>query len=72
MAIVHDIAEAIVGDITPSDGVPKEEKSRREQEALDHMCSLLGGGPRGNYPTCKSNILTFFAMGVKSASILSK
>uniref|UniRef100_A0A0E0CGM2 5'-deoxynucleotidase n=1 Tax=Oryza meridionalis TaxID=40149 RepID=A0A0E0CGM2_9ORYZ len=46
MAIVHDIAEAIVGDITPSDGVPKEEKSRREQEALDHMCSLLGGGPR--------------------------
>ncbi|KAL1816165.1 hypothetical protein DCAR_0520538 [Daucus carota subsp. sativus] len=46
MAIVHDIAEAIVGDITPSDGVPKEEKSRREQEALDHMCKLLGGGPR--------------------------
>ncbi|XP_077238224.1 metal-dependent phosphohydrolase [Tasmannia lanceolata] len=42
MAIVHDIAEAIVGDITPSDGVPKEEKSRREQEALDHMCMLLG------------------------------
>ncbi|KAG8094550.1 hypothetical protein GUJ93_ZPchr0012g20731 [Zizania palustris] len=45
-AIVHDIAEAIVGDITPSDGVPKEEKSRREKEALDHMCGLLGGGPR--------------------------
>ncbi|KAL6888779.1 hypothetical protein ACP4OV_009805 [Aristida adscensionis] len=46
MAIVHDIAEAIVGDITPSDGVPKEEKSRREREALDHMCELLGGGSR--------------------------
>ncbi|TVT96727.1 hypothetical protein EJB05_24580, partial [Eragrostis curvula] len=46
MAIVHDIAEAIVGDITPSDNVPKEEKSRREKEALDHMCELLGGGPR--------------------------
>ncbi|KAK3156163.1 hypothetical protein QOZ80_2AG0103650 [Eleusine coracana subsp. coracana] len=46
MAIVHDIAEAIVGDITPSDNVPKEEKSRREKEALDHMCQLLGGGPR--------------------------
>ncbi|KAI9192822.1 hypothetical protein LWI28_028132 [Acer negundo] len=42
MAIVHDIAEAIVGDITPSDGIPKEEKSRREREALDHMCKLLG------------------------------
>ncbi|KAK9078856.1 hypothetical protein SSX86_002914 [Deinandra increscens subsp. villosa] len=46
MAIVHDIAEAIVGDITPSDGVPKAEKSRREKEAIDHMCKLLGGGPR--------------------------
>uniref|UniRef100_A0A5B7BCQ5 5'-deoxynucleotidase n=1 Tax=Davidia involucrata TaxID=16924 RepID=A0A5B7BCQ5_DAVIN len=46
MAIVHDIAEAIVGDITPSDGIPKSEKSRREQEALDHMCKVLGDGPR--------------------------
>lgn len=46
MAIVHDIAEAIVGDITPSDGIPKLEKSRREREALDHMCNLLGGGSR--------------------------
>lgn len=44
MAIVHDIAEAIVGDITPVDGVSKTEKSRREREALDHMCKLLGGG----------------------------
>ncbi|KAJ8634724.1 hypothetical protein MRB53_008991 [Persea americana] len=46
MAIVHDIAEAIVGDITPSDGISKSEKSRREQEALDYMCKLLGGGSR--------------------------
>ncbi|RID51465.1 hypothetical protein BRARA_H02124 [Brassica rapa] len=46
MAIVHDIAEAIVGDITPSDGVPKEEKSRREKAALEEMCEVLGGGLR--------------------------
>ncbi|KAI3444079.1 hypothetical protein Pfo_000744 [Paulownia fortunei] len=46
MAIVHDIAEAIVGDITPSDGIPKQEKSRREREALQNMCELLGGGER--------------------------
>ncbi|KAL0552333.1 hypothetical protein IC582_011442 [Cucumis melo] len=46
MAIVHDIAEAIVGDITPYDGISKSEKLRREQEALDHMCKLLGGGSR--------------------------
>lgn len=42
---------AIVGDITPSDGVPKEEKSRREQEALNEMCEVLGGGMRGIYCT---------------------
>ncbi|KAL5773017.1 hypothetical protein ACOSP7_012633 [Xanthoceras sorbifolium] len=46
MAIVHDIAEAIVGDITPTDGISKAEKSRREREALDHMCKLLGGEAR--------------------------
>ncbi|RWR93946.1 HD domain-containing protein C4G3.17 [Cinnamomum micranthum f. kanehirae] len=46
IAVVHDIAEAIVGDITPSDGVPKEEKSRREREALNEMCEVLGGGMR--------------------------
>nr|XP_043609871.1 5'-deoxynucleotidase HDDC2 [Erigeron canadensis] len=46
IAIVHDIAEAIVGDITPSDGVPKAEKSRLEQAALNEMCDVLGGGMR--------------------------
>ncbi|PIA63428.1 hypothetical protein AQUCO_00201042v1 [Aquilegia coerulea] len=46
IAIVHDIAEAIVGDITPSDGIPKAEKSRLEQAALNEMCDVLGGGLR--------------------------
>jgi len=40
---------AIVGDITPSDGIPKEEKSRREQAALNEMCEVLGGGLRGTH-----------------------
>ncbi|XP_022991251.1 HD domain-containing protein C4G3.17-like [Cucurbita maxima] len=48
IALVHDIAEAIVGDITPSDGVPKEEKSRRESAALNEICQLLGGGKRAD------------------------
>ena len=30
MALVHDMAECIVGDLTPHDNVSKEEKHRRE------------------------------------------
>ncbi|BAT76650.1 hypothetical protein VIGAN_01468800 [Vigna angularis var. angularis] len=44
LAIVHDIAEAIVGDITPMDGVSKKEKTYLEKTALDQMCKVLGGG----------------------------
>lgn len=40
---------AIVGDITPSDNVPKAEKSRLEKAALDEMCKVLGGGLRGTH-----------------------
>ena len=31
MALVHDLAESIVGDITPSCGVSKDEKFKREK-----------------------------------------
>jgi hypothetical protein len=34
MALVHDLAEAIVGDITPSDGVPKGK--------IDHFSRNVG------------------------------
>ncbi|CAI9787432.1 unnamed protein product [Fraxinus pennsylvanica] len=40
MAIVHDIAEAIVGDITPSDGIPKHEKNRRERPRAKEIADL--------------------------------
>ena len=43
LAIMHDIAEAIVGDITPLDGVPKAEKHAREAAAVSHMQQLMGG-----------------------------
>ena len=43
MALVHDMAEALVGDITPVDGVPKHEKNRREATTMDYFTkSLLG------------------------------
>ena len=45
MAIVHDLAESLCGDITPveNSGVTKKEKQRREREAMEHLCSALGG-----------------------------
>ena len=44
MALVHDLAEALVGDITPFDGVNAEEKRRREEEAMHTLAALAGDG----------------------------
>lgn len=41
IAMVHDIAEALVGDITPFDPVSKEEKHRREWETIQYLCEEL-------------------------------
>jgi putative hydrolase of HD superfamily len=41
-ALLHDLAEARVGDLTPHDGVPRDEKHRREAEAI---AVLLAGRP---------------------------
>lgn len=43
LALVHDMAECIVGDITPHDRVPKEEKHKREKEAMEVLQSRLAG-----------------------------
>lgn len=43
MALVHDLAEALVGDLTPHCKVDKEEKTRREHEAIHFLThDLLG------------------------------
>ena len=34
MCVIHDLAEVIIGDITPYDGVSKEDKHRLELEAF--------------------------------------
>ncbi|XP_070079841.1 5'-deoxynucleotidase HDDC2 isoform X5 [Equus caballus] len=41
LALVHDMAECIVGDIAPADNIPKEEKHRREEEAMKQLTWLL-------------------------------
>lgn len=48
MCLIHDMAELLVGDITPVDGVAKPEKSRREAETMDFLTkNLLRGVPGG-------------------------
>ncbi|XP_071951348.1 5'-deoxynucleotidase HDDC2-like [Antedon mediterranea] len=42
LALIHDMAECIVGDITPFDNVSKDEKYRREQEAMQELTELAG------------------------------
>ncbi|KAJ1830292.1 hypothetical protein LPJ73_008299 [Coemansia sp. RSA 2703] len=42
MAIVHDLAEALVGDITPYDGVSKEQKRALEQSGMQQIVETLG------------------------------
>ncbi len=49
MCLIHDMAEALVGDITPVDGVPKPEKSRREAEAMDYIGQQLLGNVYGGH-----------------------
>jgi putative hydrolase of HD superfamily len=44
MALVHDLAEALVGDITPYDGIDADEKRRREEEAMRELAVLAGDG----------------------------
>ncbi|OJZ91820.1 hypothetical protein BO85DRAFT_486296 [Aspergillus piperis CBS 112811] len=48
MALIHDMAESLVGDITPVDRVDKTEKARREAAVMDYIANnLLGGVPGG-------------------------
>jgi len=41
MALVHDMAESLVGDITPVDGVNKDEKHSRELQTMEYLTQTL-------------------------------
>lgn len=43
-AVLHDLPEIDVGDITPADGISAHEKSKREHAAMVQICESL---PRG-------------------------
>lgn len=42
MSLVHDLAEGVVGDITPYCGVSREEKLLKEFSAMTEIANLLG------------------------------
>ena len=41
LALIHDLGEAHVGDLTPLDNVPKPEKVAREEKAVDAILALF-------------------------------
>lgn len=47
MALVHDLAEATVGDITPHCGVSDEDKHKMELEAMTKLTTGLLGSAMG-------------------------
>lgn len=47
LAVVHDLAEALAGDIAPFQKVSKEEKRRLEEEGLAEICATIGRDPIG-------------------------
>jgi len=41
MAVVHDLAECLVGDIAPDDNVSKQDKRDMEEEAMERIAAAL-------------------------------
>lgn len=41
LALIHDLAESIVGDISPFCGISKDDKRQREHKAIIEISSLL-------------------------------
>lgn len=41
MALIHDLAESLVGDLTPWEGVGEEEKHEREKKAMRELTEKL-------------------------------
>lgn len=49
LAVVHDLAEALAGDIAPFQKVSKEEKRRLEEEGLEQICATVGSDAIGRW-----------------------
>jgi putative hydrolases of HD superfamily len=51
LAVVHDMAECIIGDIAPDDNVSAEDKRNREDIAVQKLASLLDSALEGTTTT---------------------
>lgn len=47
MCLIHDMAESLVGDLTPADRVPKAEKNQREATTMDYITKQVLGNAYG-------------------------
>ncbi|KFH10126.1 HD domain protein [Toxoplasma gondii VAND] len=52
MALVHDLAEALAGDITPHCGVSAEAKRKQEREALEKILRPLPASAGSSFLSC--------------------
>ena len=46
MAVLHDLAEAITGDITPADSIPLDVRRGMEDRAMEEICYGVPSGER--------------------------
>lgn len=58
MSLVHDLAECIIGDITPYCGVDPSEKSKSEENAMKDLTQKVGESGLEIYKLYKVIILT--------------
>ncbi|KAG5492832.1 hypothetical protein JKF63_01412 [Porcisia hertigi] len=56
MALCHDTAESIIGDISPAMNVPKEVKRQQEAQAMQELCTLVSSSPSMTFSTELSNL----------------
>ena len=47
LAVVHDMAESLIGDITPEDNIPKAQKQTMELNAMQQIATLLSKATQG-------------------------
>lgn len=60
LAVVHDLAEAIVGDIAPCDGVSKVDKHRMELEAMEYIATVLANATSTSTATQNQNLMALY------------